>query len=193
AADPDGDISGGTELTLSPGEDVTDQDFIEQGTGSIGDLIWLDADGDGYPDPEEDPLENITIGLIWAGPDGEFGTADDWEYPDQTTGADGLYRFVNLPPGEYRGSVDLDTVGSGMAATTPPSYEITLPPGVDFNDGDVGFAPEDEPLPMTGIDADRIGLAAIMFLVLGVALLLIGRELEMRRREVASGRIDQLN
>ena len=124
--------------------------------------------------PRRIRLANITIGLTWAGPDGEFGSADDWEYPAQTTGSDGLYLFENLPPGEYRGSVDLDTVGSGMAATTPPSYEITLLPGEDFFDGDVGFAPAEEPLPLTGIDADRIGLATIMFLVLGLALLLIG-------------------
>jgi len=184
AADPDGDTSGGTDIALAPGEDVIDQDFVEQGTGSIGDLVWLDSNGDGIQDLDEAPMANITVGLIWAGPDGEFGTDDDLEYPNQITGSDGLYRFGSLPPGEYRGAVDLDTVGSGMSSTTPPSYEIELPPGEDFDDGDVGFAPDEEPLPQTGIDAERIGLAAIMFLILGMALLLIGRELEYRRRPI---------
>jgi len=46
------------------------------------------------------------------------------------------------------------------------------------------LAPAGEPLPQTGIDAERIGLAAIMFLILGMALLLIGRELEYRRQSI---------
>jgi len=182
AADPDGDTTGATDVTLAPGEDLTDQDFIEQGTGSIGDLVWLDTDSDGTYDPGEEPLANITVGLTWAGPDGEFGTDDDWEYPSQITGDDGLYRFSNLPPGLYQGAVDLDTVGPGMSSTTPPSYRVDLGAGDDYDDGDMGFAPDDDPLPMTGIDADRMGMAAFASLLAGFALLLIGKELERRRR-----------
>jgi len=189
AADPDGDTSGSTTVSLAPGEVLTDQDFIEQGTGSIGDLIWLDADGDGVQGLDEEPLANITVGLIWAGPDGEFGTDDDWEYSTQTTGGDGLYRFSNTPPGLYRGAVDLDTVGSGMASTTPSSYQIELSAGEDFDDGDVGFAPSDQLLPQTGFDADGIGLAAVIFLLSGLGLLLLGRELELRRSSVVWSRL----
>ena len=71
---------------------------------------------------------------------------------------------------------------------------IDLDPGDDYDDGDIGFAPGDDPLPQTGIDADRIGLAALMFLIGGLALLLIGKELEYRRRRDHStvGRLDGL-
>ncbi|NIR34531.1 MAG: hypothetical protein GWN79_00230, partial [Actinobacteria bacterium] len=116
------------------------------------------------------PLGDITVGLIYAGPDGVFGTADDWEYPSQVTGTDGLYRFSDLPPGTFRVDVDLDTVGNAMSATTSPTVVVTVGPGQEFDDGDVGFAPGEDPLPQTGIDADRLGLAAVMFLVLGLAL-----------------------
>jgi hypothetical protein len=191
-ADPDGDASGAADITLGPGEVLSGQDFVEAGTGSIGDLVWLDEDADGVQDLDEEPLANITVGLTYAGPDGVFGTGDDWEYPSQTTGADGLYRFGNLPPGTYRVSVDMDTVGQGMSATTPPSVVLTLGPGEDFDDGDVGFAPGDDPLPQTGIDADRLGLAALMFLIGGLALLLIGRELEYRGRRPRFDRMGRL-
>ncbi|MCB2224648.1 MAG: hypothetical protein KQH83_10825, partial [Actinobacteria bacterium] len=184
ASDPDGDASGDAAVSLAPGEDLTGQDFVEQGTGSVGDLVWLDEDADGGYDAGEPPLSGITVGLVYAGADGVLGTADDWEYPSQATGADGLYRFSYLPPGTYRGAADLLTVGDGMSATTPPSYEITLLPGQDWDDGDIGFG-ADEELPMTGIDADRIGLAALVFLLLGASLLLIAREVEIRRRRAA--------
>ena len=136
-------------------------------------------------------MANITVGLTWAGQDGEFGTDDEWEYPSQVTGDGGLYRFQSLPPGLYLGAVDLDPVGSGMSSTPPPSYQTPLVAGDDYDDGDMGFVPDAEPLPMMGIDADRMGMAAFAFLMAGLGLLLIGRELE-RRRRMPAGRATPL-
>jgi hypothetical protein len=183
-ADPDGNSDGSAVIGLSPGQDLGDQDFAYRGTGSIGDLVWLDDGGDGVPDPDELPLANVTVDLVWAGADGVFDTDDDWVFPSQTTGTDGLYLFEGLPPGRYRVAVDRSTVGDDMQATTPIEYEITLGPDESYFEGDMGFKAGDVGLPMTGFDTDRFAPLGIGLVLLGLLLLAAAWLLEARRRRL---------
>ncbi len=176
SGDPDGVLDAETTVTLEAGDSEDDLDFAYEGTGSIGDTVWLDEDEDGVEDPGEDPISGVVVELRWAGFDGVFGTSDDWVFPVEVTGADGLYRFWDLPPGKYRVEVDLDTVADDLAPTTPIDFNLDLGASEDYDDGDAGFAQKnDEPLPQTGIEAQTLGLWGIILTVAGLLLLLLGR------------------
>ncbi len=109
---------------------------------SIGDLVWLDTNGDGISDPGEPGIPGLTVTAIWYGPDGVLGTADDEVF---TTGTDanGVWKLDALPPGRFDVSVtppagttptfDVDGVASAHRAT------IDLEAGQDRNDVDFGY------------------------------------------------------
>ncbi|HLP93964.1 MAG TPA: SdrD B-like domain-containing protein [Saprospiraceae bacterium] len=74
-----------------------------------GNLVWIDANVDGLQtQPLEVPLgiNDVTVQLQWAGPDGNFATViDNRTYTDITTtenGVKGKYAFCGLIPGNYR-------------------------------------------------------------------------------------------
>ena len=73
-------------LTLGAAEDNLDQDFGYAGTGSIGDFVWLDSNGDEVQDPGEPGLIGVPVQLTWPGEDGVIGGGDD-EVLLTTTGA----------------------------------------------------------------------------------------------------------
>jgi len=117
------------QLTLEC-EDVEDINFCFTPVdilGSIGDYVWLDANGDGIQDPNEQGIPNVSVMLT--APDGMmFATVTD---------ADGLYLFDELLEGTY-----VVTVGNGpdnSALTTTGSYTTELGPGEDFLADDFGF------------------------------------------------------
>lgn len=85
---------------------------------AIGDLIWDDLDADGIRDttPTAEPgLNNVAVGLTWAGADGDFTTAGDNLTFSTNTNATGNYSFTNIPAGLYR-----------LQVTPPASYVFTL-------------------------------------------------------------------
>jgi fimbrial isopeptide formation D2 family protein len=90
------DATASVTTTLTTGQNRTDQDFGYRGTASIGDFVWYDADGDGVQDTGEPGIAGATVTLLWAGPDGTLGNADDVTFTT-TTDASGLYLFPNLP------------------------------------------------------------------------------------------------
>ncbi|KKK79648.1 hypothetical protein LCGC14_2831390, partial [marine sediment metagenome] len=61
-------------------------------TGSIGDLVWEDTNGNGVQDPGEPGLGNVTVNLL----DG-----NGQPFRTRTTDDLGRYSFVGLVPGEY--------------------------------------------------------------------------------------------
>ena len=136
---------GASQTTIAENGQDLDQDFGYTGTGSLGDFVWYDVNGDATQDPGEPGIPGVTVQLTWSGPDGSLATtADNVDYGTQTTGAAGGYTFDNLPAGPYRASVT-SGVPAGMAASydlTPPANGVatrTLAAGEDAADVDFGY------------------------------------------------------
>jgi len=87
---------------LSAGETVTNVDFGVTAipTIALGDVVWIDADGDGIQDGSETGLAGVTVELFMADgttpvllPDGSAATA--------TTDENGAYLIDGILPGDY--------------------------------------------------------------------------------------------
>ncbi len=82
-----------------PDNDLPNEDDIDEvaiiviiPNGNIGDYIWIDADGDGYQDSNEQGIVGATIRL--------YNTT--WNLIATTTsGPNGFYEFTNIPAGDY--------------------------------------------------------------------------------------------
>jgi large repetitive protein len=119
-SDPDATLDDSTTLTLGDGEDHVDADFGYRGTGSIGDLVWLDIDGDGVRDGGEPGIEGVFVDVVWHGPDGIAGGGDDVTFTVETD-LDGDYLVDFLPSGSYR-----VTVTGGLPDGVTNSYDEDL-------------------------------------------------------------------
>jgi large repetitive protein len=119
-------------------------DFGYVGSGSIGDRLWFDVDGDGVDDAGEPALAGVTVNLTWFGPDGTAGGGDDIVL-STTTDAGGLYLFDGLPAGTFRVAVDESTLPPGLVNTYDLDddgdgvAEVTLTDGQDRDDVDFGY------------------------------------------------------
>ncbi len=127
-SDPDtGPVDGESLVTLTTGETNDGQDFGIAGTGSIGDTVYLDRSGDGEQatvGPNAEPgIENVTVTLTYAGPDGLLDTLDDVTFTD-VTDSNGEYSFENLPPAPYRVEIT-DGVPAGAVNTQDPDDPAT--------------------------------------------------------------------
>ncbi|KRG63204.1 hypothetical protein ABB26_13070 [Stenotrophomonas humi] len=81
-----------------PGDTSTDNLFAEVPTNSgITGKVWLDANNDGVVDPGEVGIAGVEMELTGSDINGNPITPIT-----VTTGADGSYSFLNLPPGEYK-------------------------------------------------------------------------------------------
>ena len=143
-SDPDGTPDSTTTTTLADGETDLEQDFGYRGTGSIGDTVWFDTDGDGVQDAGETGLPDIDITVVGAGFDGVLDTADDLVF-ETTTGSDGGYVVDGLPAGPYRVTVDEKSLGANLEPTfdldggMDHTTELTLGDGEDRDDADFGY------------------------------------------------------
>jgi protocatechuate 3,4-dioxygenase beta subunit len=109
-------------VTLSPGAEPTNDgddangnltvDFALRGTGSIGDFVWHDINGNGIQDAGEPGIQGVTVTLTY--PDASQVTT--------TTNSAGAYLFSNLIPGTYT-----------VTFTTPSGYN-TSPANVGADD-----------------------------------------------------------
>src|SRR4051812_8725638 len=96
---------------LAGGESKTDVDFGYRGTGSVGDRLWLDTNGNGLQDAGETGIVGATVQLFDGGHNLIATT---------TTGADGIYHFDNLVGGTYTVKVVPTTLPAGVA----PTYDL---------------------------------------------------------------------
>ncbi len=158
--DPDGTCPGAacdsrsTSAAISGANDL-DNDFGYRpvGFGSIGDYVWFDSDADGVQDASEAAVPNVTMRL-YQDQDGD-GVIDpeDALVGTDVTDAGGLYRFDNLPAGNFIVQVDPTELASGgtlagytMTTEGTPynasqtSYAVPLGAGETFQDADFGFA-----------------------------------------------------
>ncbi|MBL7780225.1 MAG: T9SS type A sorting domain-containing protein [Saprospiraceae bacterium] len=128
-------------------------------TAKIGNFVWWDWDNDGIQDePASTGINGVTVQLTWAGPDGNIATAgDNVVFTDVTafdngTGANGVYAFCGLIPGNYTISIP-----------TPPANYVptqTDQGGNDFQDSDnPAGTPIVIPNPPTTLPTNENGVA----------------------------------
>ena len=148
ASDPDAVADATTTGSLAAGAADLDVDFGLRGTGSLGDLVWLDRDADGTQDPAEPGLSGVRVDVSWPGSDGTYGTADDLDLV-ATTGTDGRWRLDALPAGGYRVRVEPDSLPAGTRSVSDPDGQrgsdadgaatTTLAAGATRDDVDFGL------------------------------------------------------
>ncbi|HYI11417.1 MAG TPA: SdrD B-like domain-containing protein [Thermoanaerobaculia bacterium] len=115
--------------------DTTDPDFPTEVTAtgdpdltasSIGDLIWLDADGDAVRDAGEDGISGVVVNL-YSDDDGS-GTLSggDSLVASTITNVNGNYLFTGLSAGNYFIDVDDATLPSSLLAVTTGNPSATM-------------------------------------------------------------------
>ncbi|MEA2602424.1 MAG: large repetitive protein [Acidobacteriota bacterium] len=124
-------------FTLGAGASRSDVDFGYRGTASVGDRVWLDANGNGAQDAGETGINGVTVELLDGGAN-VVGTA--------TTAGDGNYTFSNLAAGSYSVRVVSGTLPAGVTPTydldgtaTPHVASFTLAAGASRTDVDFGY------------------------------------------------------
>ena len=105
-SDADPDTGQTTLITLESGQDDPTWDAGMYIPASLGDYVWLDANGDGIQDSTEAGISNVTVHLYDAASNVLEST---------TTDASGYYAFTNLVPGTYFVGFEL-----------PAGYQFTL-------------------------------------------------------------------
>ncbi|MDM8539627.1 SdrD B-like domain-containing protein [Desulfococcaceae bacterium HSG9] len=135
--DADGGLDSQSSLTLGPGEQNLDQDFgYQPPSGSIGDTIWSDTNGNGVQDAGEPGIPGVTVYLY----DGSGNLVDT-----QVTDANGHYLFTDLPAGDYTIKVDIATLPPGLVQTYDDAGDLdsqsslTLCAGCVNLDQDFGY------------------------------------------------------
>ncbi|MDH3189242.1 MAG: hypothetical protein OEM39_01170, partial [Acidimicrobiia bacterium] len=106
---------------------VAATDAVDDAEPLIAGVAWDDTDSDGVRDEPEEGIPDITI----------VATAADGTVFAATTGNEGEYSFIKLPPGTYRVEPDPATVPEGMEAPATV-YVFELVVGNTFT-ADFGF------------------------------------------------------
>ena len=128
--DPDSTLDHQDTVTLLSNGLYQAGDFGYQGNSSIGDLVWLDSDGDGNRDLGEVGIPNVVVTLTMA---------SGWEITATTNGT-GAYDFGGLIAGTYTVTVAVNTLPSGAVLTTANQpLNVNLSTGQDYNLADFGY------------------------------------------------------
>ena len=104
ASDSDANSSGLSQIVkLASGENNTTIDAGVYVPASLGDRVWVDANGNGQQDDGETGVAGAKVTLIGGGADGLISTTADNTAVTTTTDANGNYKFTGLTPGvEYQ-------------------------------------------------------------------------------------------
>ena len=123
--DSDADRSTGRShlVNLESGEHDMTIDAGILATGSIGDYVWNDIDGDGVQDQQEGGVPNVTVNLL-------NGTGN--LLATTVTNNDGSYSFDNLFPGTY---IIEFVAANGIEFTIPNQGDDATDSDADVNTG----------------------------------------------------------
>ena len=143
--DPDAVKDGRSALSLTATDLNQDFGFYLPASGSIGDTVWRDLNGDGVQSgPNEPGIASVTVWL-YADLNGD-GTFTNLY--TTTTDASGKYLFTGLPDGDYRvvvnaadSDIPKDFFGVSYVPTTSTTHGVTLSGGNTYLGADFGFAP----------------------------------------------------
>ncbi|MBH0116753.1 DUF11 domain-containing protein [Salinibacterium sp. NG253] len=155
------DADSTTAVALPAGTDLENIDFGYAATGSIGDTVWLDQNGDGVVDDGEAGIPEVDVTLTWAGLDGILGNADD-VVSTTTTDADGNYLFEDLPEGLF--TVELANLPAGIVPTADPdggfdnASQLILSASEENLEQDFGYAGDAGVGDLLWLDVDNDGV-----------------------------------
>ena len=128
---------------LTSGNDDLNFDFSYRASASLGDRVWLDANGNGVQDVGEPGIPGVQVTATWLGFDGVLGGGDDVTYTTTTDTINGNYLFSNLPAGKYVVSVNPATLPANFVQTFdlngPLDNSATRTLAVNENAVDVDF------------------------------------------------------
>ena len=139
-------------VTIKPGEKRDDIDLGILPSGSVGDRVWNDANGDGKQDEGEEGLENVVVLVSRDGeptrsavtdkdgnwkieglnPNAEYDIRfiqpDGWEVTGKVPGSDesGLVSKVTVKPNEYNDTYDLGLKKADVTCDCEPEAPGTL-------------------------------------------------------------------
>ena len=128
-------------------------------SGSIGDFVWFDADGDGVQDVGETEISGVRVFIDQNG-DGQYNVGE----PTDTTDTAGRYRIYGLGAGTYTVRYDYSTVPSRYIPTTALSHITTITGGQQYSLADFGLRSPASAGPLGSIgdtvwlDSDEDGL-----------------------------------
>lgn len=129
--DSDADLTTGKtgSITMAAGVDQMQWDAGVYLPACIGDFVWLDANHNGIQDAGETVMPGVVMSLTYA--DGTpVIMPDQTTVGTQTTDANGIYKFCNLPEATYQ-----------VHTTLPNGYALTYP-DLGTNDAvDSDFSP----------------------------------------------------
>jgi LPXTG-motif cell wall-anchored protein len=138
-------------------------------SGTIGDTVWSDENGNGIQDNGEKGIAGARLRL----------TLPDGSTLETTTNANGLYLFSALPAGTYKVELimsSLPTPSEGnLKLTTPGLFNVTLGEGQSFLDADFGVVAT---LPDTGLSSDQFAVVGIALVMFGATVLAVTRKRE---------------
>ena len=155
--------------------------------------LWVDLNGDGKKDANEDALSGVTVELTSPGPDAATGTADDVA-AKATTDANGQY-CLTIPAGIYGmritgglpakyavlGTQALKVQVKGIQISRAPANAKLGP--ITPTAADAPNAPIDA-LPLTGTDSGLQTSMAVLAMAIGVALFFVSRRRGLHSRPV---------
>ncbi|MEM1250256.1 MAG: SdrD B-like domain-containing protein, partial [Acidobacteriota bacterium] len=121
-------------ITGAPGENDHTLDFGLNTPVSIGSTIFYDADDNGAQNGAETGIPGVLVQVIDPGPDGIFGSGDDFVAGSDTTDGSGNYFVDGLPPGDYQ-------VVVAAPSTAPTSSTFTDPADNQIDGNDNGDQP----------------------------------------------------
>ncbi|QIR35633.1 hypothetical protein HCG51_01925 [Tolypothrix sp. PCC 7910] len=130
-------------INLLPSQQLDSADFgfraggFDGTSGSIGDTVFNDTNGNGRQDAGEAGVPNVPLTLTNPGPDGLLGTSDDTTQTT-TTNANGNYNFPNLTAGNYRVAIT-PPFNLPQVTTGGPQIEVNLQPGQALTTADFGL------------------------------------------------------